>query len=148
MIPAGYKARPRRQNLATGLFVVQLSLAFIALVVCWFNVESIIVTGPLLVLVGLALAVAVRPLGTWTPLFLGLSGPLVSALIAFLIAAFRLQPQQAEWPVFTIFAIYLVLIVPISVVTFGQIRAWDARLSRSRAWRYSIRSLLGLMTVV
>ena len=144
----GQKTKPRRQILAIALFIAQLLTALAALVASWLNVESILVTCPLLVAVGFALAVAVRPLGTWTPLMLGLSGPLVSAFIAFMIAAFRLEPRDAEWPVLGIFAVYLVAIVPISIVASDQIHQWHDRLSQPRAWRYSIRSLLGLMTVV
>jgi hypothetical protein len=148
MVITAKKTRPRRQVLAIVLFIAQLLVAIAGLIASWFNVESILATGPLLVVVGLSLAVAVRPLGTWTPLLFGLSGPLISALVAFIIAAFRLGPPDAVWPVITIFAIYLIVLAALATFAIGQIRQWPHRSSQLRVWRYSIKSLLGLMTIV
>src|SRR4051812_3584286 len=142
--------RSRRQNWAIIRLVVQILAALVAWMAAWHSVETILATGPSLAVAGLALALLVRQRGTWTPLLFALSAPAVCALGAFAIACFHLGPPEAYRPILTLLTIYLVMLLPAAIVVFIHIRRWPTlKLAVTQGtWRYSLRSLLTLMTVV
>src|SRR3954447_18863230 len=142
--------RIRRRSLAIALFALQLLTAVIAWIVAWHNVESIIVTGPLLALLGLALAVAVRPLCAWAPLLFALSAPAVAAVGAFVIAIFHLGPDAAYAPIVILLGTYIFLIIAAAPAVFGKLQRWSSTVSmvKTRAWQFSLKSLLVAMTVI
>src|SRR4051812_25104137 len=149
MSSAVHQRRPLRQRFAIGLLAAELLTACITWLAAWYFLESIVVTGPVLTIVGLTFAVVVRPLGWWMPLLLGLSAPMVCALGAFTIAIFHLSPEEARGPVIIILTIYLLAFVPAALVAMSQIlqSPIHPRVASDAAWRYSMKSLLGLMTV-
>ncbi len=72
--------RPLRRNAAIVLLGGQLFAAFIAMVAAYIELESILVTGPMLATIGFALAIVTLPLGSWLALLFSLSAPAVCAL--------------------------------------------------------------------
>jgi hypothetical protein len=147
---ATFRIRPSRQIWAIVLLAMQCVAAIAAWVAARFTVESIVVTGPLLTIIGLALAVAVRRIDVWMPLLFGLSAPVLSALGALIIAVFHLGPDAAQRPILAILSVYLICLVPVAMVVFYQILQWPVYpfVGAPRAWRYSLKALLVLMTAV
>jgi hypothetical protein len=90
------------------------------LVAAAIEVETIIWSGPILTISGLVNAIIARSSASWTKLFLGLSGPLVCALIAVCIAVFNWNPNDAEKPTIVIMTLYLFVFLPVSVVALRQ----------------------------
>lgn len=142
--------RSRQQALALVLLGAQLLAAVTACIAAYVDVESILVTGPALTVAGLALAFVVRQRGAWTPVLFGLSGPAVCAIGAFTIASFHLSKDEAYWPVLVIFTLYLLLLLPAYFFVLVHIRHWPEFEMRSAGdrWRYSLKSLLVVMTAV
>jgi hypothetical protein len=149
----GYDVSPPvrsvRQRFAIGLWYAQVVaiVAMLAMVV-FFDVETIVVTGPTLTLIGVALALVARPLVSWTVLLFSLSAPWICALGAFLIAFFELSPDDAYAPILTIILFYALLISPIAILARRTIRAWSAMTRTRWALRYNMKSLFVLMTGV
>jgi ClpX C4-type zinc finger len=148
MESAVLQRRSLRQKSAIVLLTAQLLVACIAWLAAWYELESIVGTGPLLTIIGLALAIVVRPLGSWTPVLVGLSAPVVCATGAFAIAIFRLGPGEAQYPILFLLTIYLLVTAPAAIVAFTQILHWPIhpRVSKRTVWRFSMKSLLIAMT--
>jgi hypothetical protein len=145
------KNRPTRRFWALLLWVIHVLAILGAMAgVGGLDVESILVTGPLLVATGLALAIVTRPVGSLTALLFGLSAPAVCAIVAFAIAALRWDPPEAERPVLVIAQLYMILSVLPAIIVLIQIWRWQTpsfpRLPR--VWRFSMKMLLAVMTGV
>jgi hypothetical protein len=139
-----------RQRTAKALLSAQLLAATGAWIANWVQTETIVVSGPLLTIIGLAMATVTRPWFSWVALFVGLSAPAVCALGAFIIAVFQLGPSEANYPVMALLSIYLLCLVPTATYVFTRILSQPpnpANPSR-KGWRYSLKTLLVLMTVV
>jgi hypothetical protein len=150
MMTVVLQQRSLRQKCAIILLATQLVMACIAWLAAWYLLESIVATGPILTVIGFAFAMAVRPLNLWVPLLVGLSAPVVCALGAFSIAVFHLGPQEARLPILIILATYLLVALPAAAIAAAQVLQWPNHLSSrpKSTWRYSMKSLLGMMTVV
>jgi hypothetical protein len=142
--------RTLRQKLAAILLATQLVIACIAWVLAWYFLESIVATGPILTVIGFAFTMAVRPLNLWAPLLVGLSAPMVCALGAFGIAIFHLSPEEARLPILSILTIYVLVVLHSAAISGVQIlqRPNHVSFCPRSAWRYSMKSLLGMMTAV
>src|SRR5688572_20806012 len=83
-------AAPRYHHLrrrgAIALWIAQVLATVVGVAACAAEIESILFTGPALALIGLVLALVTRPLRSWSVLLYSLSGPLMSAFCAALIA--------------------------------------------------------------
>jgi hypothetical protein len=138
------------RTLAIGLWALQLVAAAIAFFACLVDVESIVGTGPALSIVGLLLALATRRLNSWSAVAFGLSGPLVCALGAALIAVGDWSPGEAQQPITILLGAYFLMVMPLAVVSRFAILRWQpVELGkRDHRWRYSMKMLLILMTAV
>jgi len=150
IMTVGLQQRSPRQRWAIILLATQLLVACIAWLAAWYFLETIVATGPILTIIGFAFTIAVRPRNLWAPLLVGLSAPVVCALGAFTIAAFRLNPGEARLPILIMLAIYLLVVLPAAAIAIVRILQWpDPPSPRPQpSWRYSMKSLLGMMTVV
>ena len=120
------------------------------LIAAAMEIESILVTGPLLTIIGLLFATVTRRIGSIAVLVYGLSGPLMCALCAGLIAYYSWGPEPSRRPINSIIVAYTALIAPVAIGTFYRIRRFPAQ-SYARqpyAWRYSLKSMLVVMTAV
>ncbi len=134
-----------RRNIAITLCVVQITLT----VVMPMQVESLAAIGPALSLTGLMLAVAAKPLNSWTPTFFGLSAPLVVILGAILSALFDMRPSYAI-PILFFSTYYVVLSILIAVKTMRLLWVWcpDEVPLQVFAWQYRLRSMLWTTTSI
>lgn len=133
---------------ALGLWLAQVVMIVATMIAAAIKLETIVDTGPVLCVIGLALARATRPLRSWAAQLFALSGPTVSALCALLVAVFHWGPDAARRPILAIGAIYLLLAIPIAWGSLQQILQWqvDAESSEGYGWRFSLKSLLILTT--
>ncbi len=69
---------------------------------------------------------------------------------AFVIALFHLDPNEARDPSMVILSVYFLSILLATFVVLAGIRRWPAQplMCPPRVWRYSLKSMLGLMTAV
>lgn len=134
--------------------IALLSAQIIATAGAWIGnsvaTETIVVSGPLLTMIGLAVAIVTCPWYSWAALFVGLSAPVVCAIGAFIIAGFQLDPVQANRPIIMLLAIYLLCMAPTAIHVVKRILRQPPNLAIafSLRWRYSLKSLLGMMTAV
>jgi GNAT superfamily N-acetyltransferase len=139
----------RRQRWAIILWAAQVLAAIAAPLAGLVDIESILVTGPLLSVVGLALAMVARPARSWNVLLYALSAPAVIFGCFQAIVAFRWGPTMATLPLMVVLILYLVLTVPLAVRSLVALRRWESP-PRPR-WRFrgqfSLRTMLIVMTV-
>lgn len=143
----GERVFSTRQKWALALWGLQVFVTLIAAAAACVDVESIIGTGPALTVAGVALALVARPARSWWVLGLSLSAPAVCVLCAALIVTRDWGPADAQVPISVIAAIYAVLAAPLAVMALRSILAWQSE-RRPFVWRYSLKSLLVLVTVV
>jgi hypothetical protein len=148
LLPPNKPAAASGKRWAIGLWTAQVLSIVVAMVAASIEFRSIVVTGPILCVIGLALATATRPLRSWMAQLFALSGPLISAFCALLIAVFHLGPGDARRPILTIFATYILFAIPVALVSLRQIAGWPAGLALRGRYllRFSLKSLLILMT--
>lgn len=143
----GERVLSTRGKWALVLWGLQVLVTLIAAAAAAADVESIMGTGPALAVVGVALALVARPLRSWWVLTLSLSAPAICVLCAALIVTFGWGPIAAQTPISAILIGYALLAVPLAVVALRCILRWQAE-QRLFVWRYSMKSLLVLVTVV
>lgn len=141
--------RTGREKWAIGLWLFQVLGTVATLIAALVEVETIIATFPVLSLLGLSLALIARPLHSWLVVAFGLSAPLVCALCAASIAVFDWGPRSAQDPIARILQVYGLVTVPLAAGAFLRIetRGWHPQ-GTARDWRYSLRSMLLLMTAL
>lgn len=135
---------------ATAVWAAQLVATVGMVIPAFVEIEWIMGAGPILSIAGLVMATFARRLQSTVVLLYGLSGPLVCALCAALIAINSWGPEESRAPIGVIIVVYAILAVPLAIVAFLQIRWPYAEPSAKppRAWQFSLRSLLVLMTAV
>jgi hypothetical protein len=138
----------RGKRWALGLWSAQVVMTVAAIIAAAIKLETIVGTGPILSVIGLALARATRPLRSWAAQLFALSGPMVSAFCALLIAVLHWGPDVARRPILTIGAIYILLAIPIAWQSLQQVLQWqvDATSREGTLWQFSLKSLLILTT--
>jgi hypothetical protein len=135
------------RTLAPIAWGIQFVAALVALVAAAIEVESIVVTGPILTISGLFNAVMSSSSASWAKLFAGLSAPLVCALIAACIGVFDWNPDEAEGPIFVIMGLYLFILLPIAAFAFN--RGYDPQAKATAELprlQFSMKSMLIAMT--
>ena len=140
----------RRRKLALGAWGAQVLTTIVAVVLCALDVETIIGTGPALTLSGLALVVLARPLRSARVLTYGLSGPLVCALGATLIAGFQWGPRDAATPILAILIVYACVSIPAALLAIRDLLPWQPapEVRRPIPLQFSLRSLLLVTTAL
>jgi hypothetical protein len=138
------------RELAVAAWTGQLLATIAALAAGAATIESILVTGPALTASGMALALLTRSLRSWSVFGYGLSGPLVAALCATLIAVFEWGPSEAEGPILAILFIYAFVSISAGLIIFPQILRWRVPSTSPTAslWQFSLKSLLVLTTAM
>jgi len=139
-------------NVTIGLtaWVVQLIATVGMLLAAFIEIEWIMAAGPLLSISGLLMAISARRCQSVVVLSYGLSGPMMCALCATLIAVNSWGPEESRLPIGAIIIVYAILAVPLAIVAFLRIRRppGESTGSPPRVWQFSLRSMLVLMTVV
>lgn len=143
-------ARFARQQWALFLLIAQVLTTVVVIGAACQNVISIVVGFPVLAVVGLALAMVVRPITSWPATSFAISAPVVCAAGALMIALFKLNPDKAHTPIATMLLFYSSIILPVAIAAVVHIRNWQTDVSNAspRPWRYSLKSLMALTTAV
>jgi hypothetical protein len=109
------------------LAVIAVLVAAVAI-----GIESILVTGPLLAIIGLVLAVLSMRLQSWSTFAFAVSAPFVAALIALMIALCGMGPREAEEPVLVVMSAYFFLVLPVAIFALTAISRWHIAPPTSR----------------
>jgi hypothetical protein len=137
------------KRFAIVLWAAQVLAAVTMLIATLVEIESILGIGPTLSIIGLALAAVTRRLNSWESIAFGLSGPLVCALGATLIAINRWAPSSAERPIAILLTAYVLAAAPLAALSLRAILRWQVIMlpQQQRVWQYSMKSLMLWMTV-
>jgi hypothetical protein len=139
----------RRRKWTIVALLVQLAVTIFAVAACAVDIETILYSGPALALSGMATVALGRPLCSRPVVAYGLSAPLVCAVGAALIVAFKWGPGEAEEPILVLLAVYTALIaIPAAVIALPVVFQWQPmRVDRKPFnWQFSLRSLLLVTT--
>jgi hypothetical protein len=138
------------RKFAIALWVAQVLAAVVMFMAAAIKIESIVGTGPALSIIGLLLAIVTRRLNSWESMAFGVSGPLVCAVGAMLIAINHWGPGKAARPISMLLAAYLLAATPLAFLSLRAIRRWQVFVlpGQRRAWQFSMKALMIWMTVV
>ena len=136
------------KKFATSLWIAQVLAAITMLIAAGVETESIVATGPTLTVIGLLLGLSTRALQSKSALAFALSGPLVCAFIALLIAVFRWGPRQGHTPTLIVLITYVILIAPLAIISWREIWRWNtmAKEGPTHAFQFRLKTLLITMT--
>jgi hypothetical protein len=132
---------------AIGIWCAQLLATVGAMIAAIIDIESIVFTGPIASLLGLALAFFASRLLLRSVLWFGLSSPIMWAVCALLIVTFDLGPGRAQWPISALICICVTLSAPLAAAALRAIIQTPPRQS-PMVWQYSLKSLLIAMTAL
>lgn len=121
--PLSTETRPRGRrvlSIVKILAVLQLTTIVIGLIASVIDVESIMVTGPVLTVLGLICFGAAAWAGVRAGIVLGVSGPAVAVFCFLLIYSQRWSPADAARPIPLIGAAYSAISVPLFILTLIQ----------------------------
>ncbi|MCA9058341.1 MAG: hypothetical protein KDA85_07575 [Planctomycetaceae bacterium] len=96
--------------------VLQVATVLIGTIVAWFEIESIIVTGPLLTVLGITVLTMAIRIQSMLGALVGGSGPTISLLVFLVILVFDLGPREAQIPVSVIASLYAMTCVPLIII--------------------------------
>jgi len=110
---------PKEQTGLRGVASLLLLGAVITTCICWYEVQSIVASGPVLTLIGIIMAIIAKrhknKLGVW----IGLSALFISILCSVIIMAFGLNPSDAQLPISAIVTIYTLALI---YVVFARLK--------------------------
>lgn len=129
--------------------ILQLLGVSVATAASTIQIESIVVSGPLLSLLGLTIAVAAWALrrSTAAALF-GLSVMILSAGVFGLIVSLPWSPDDAQYPVPLILIGYEYLITPFGAIAVHRLWRNESARADHRRLQFGLRDLLALTLVV
>lgn len=130
------------------LCVLQVAAAVVAAALVAWDVESILGTCPVLAAIGLLLALVSMRGRSWFVMGFALSAPLVTCLIALLIAPFHWGPGAAQFTCTAVLAVYAAATLAAAPLAWRQIRGAPLRgLAARPPVRFSLKSALVVTTV-
>ena len=109
------------------------------------DIESIVATGPIFSIVGLAAAVGCLVSRSPANLFFGLSTPAFSLCIFFWIFLKSWSPQQASVPISSVILCYELFVVPLGL--YALYRTLAPQTNSHRNWQFNLRSLFVLILI-
>lgn len=132
------------------LFWMHIAQTFgilLAVVLAVIDIESIVISGPILGLTGALIAFLAHRRDHLLGLLFGLSAPTVAAFCLFVIAMLEWSPADAQVPVAAFLILYGFLCVPGSALAIAELQS--SRNSRPHApFQYTIAAMLVLMLVL
>jgi hypothetical protein len=135
------------KKVVLALLIIQCLGAFAAAIAATIELETILISGPLLSLIGWLFAWMTIHQHSWASLIYGLSAPLTCTLCAVLIAIFRWGPDwNTGWPIAMILVLYAILLSPLAAVVYftSETSEWIGR--PPATWQFDMKWMLGLMT--
>lgn len=129
------------------LHIAQTFGILLAVVLAVIDIESIVISGPILSVTGALIAFLAHHRDHLLGLLFGLSPPTVAAFCLFVIAMLEWSPADAQVPVAAFLVLYGLLCVPICVLAEAELQS--SRDSRRKVhFQYSIAAMLVLMLVL
>jgi len=104
------------------LVVLQLVGIAVAVVAGLVDIESIVVSGPVLSLLGLLIAVLSIPCRAWQGILFGASAIIMSIACFAAIAGLGLSPHEAQFPIGSAICVYAVVALPLGILAFIGLR--------------------------
>lgn len=129
------------------LIVAQVVGILAAVAASVIDIETIVVSGPLLSLVGLLLGLVSFRRNDGIGLLFGLSTPSVAVLCFCIIFGLRWGPHDAAFPIPCLLAAFAILSVPAGVVALRRLRR-PVGATRRVKMQFQISTLLGLTFLV
>ncbi len=112
-------AFPEEQRGLRAIASLLLLCTVTATCICWYEVQSIVGSGPALILIGIIMVIIAKRhknnLGVW----IGLSPLFISILCSVIIMAFNLNPPDAQMPISVIITIYALALI---YVVFAKLK--------------------------
>lgn len=125
------------------LVIVQMVAIGLALAAALLEIETIVVSGPLLSASGAIIAGLAAPRGLWRNLLYGLSVPLISLMSFLLIQVFDWGPHAARIPIGILLSLFALASLPFGVQALREV---DPRVAHtSRPFQFRILTLLLVM---
>ena len=97
--------------------------AVIATCICWYNVESIVISGLVISIIGIIMAIIARRHKNKLGVKVGLSALFISIFCGAIILIFSLNPRDAQMPISAIVTIYTLALI---YVVFAKLRTTPA----------------------
>jgi hypothetical protein len=129
------------------LIVAQIVGILAAVIASVIQIESILVSGPLVSLVGLLISLVSFRRNDGVGLLFGLSTPSVAVLCFSIIFGMNWGPKEAAFPISCLLVAFAVLSVPAGVVALRRLRR-PAGERRRLKMQFQISTLLGLTFLV
>jgi hypothetical protein len=151
LVPWKYTAAWQRSAII--LAEVQALALFVAFVVSILEVETILGTGLAVTVTGYAFAVYTWSLRSWRVLVYGLSGPLGISVLAAVIAAFQLGPDEGVIVIPCVLGAWMLISTPLFPSAVHVIKSrpidfpvfqWSIRLPK----QFSLKSMFTTTTVL
>ncbi|MCA9061775.1 MAG: hypothetical protein KDA96_01870 [Planctomycetaceae bacterium] len=102
------------------VFSLQLITIVLGTVACLIDVESVVVTGPILTFFGIIVVIVAIRIRLLMGTIYGASGPLISLFVLGVIVLFGLRPAQAQVPVSVIAMVYAMASIPSGIILFTR----------------------------
>jgi hypothetical protein len=129
-----------------GLLIVQMAAIGVALAAAIAEIETIVVSGPLLSAVGVLITVLAAARRLRQSVGFGLAVPAISMVCFALIHVFEWAPHQAQTPIGALLAVFAFASLPLG---YSALREADPRSEPSlRPFQFRLASLLGVMAVM
>jgi hypothetical protein len=125
------------------LVIVQMIAVGLALAAALLEIETIVVSGPLLSASGAIIAGLAAPRGLWRNLFYGLSVPMISLMSFLLIQVFDWGPHAARLPIGILLSLFALASLPFGVQALREVDPRVAQLPRP--FQFRILTLLLVM---
>jgi hypothetical protein len=135
------------RQIALGLWILQVFATALAVLSAMGDVTTIIGTGILTAIIGLALSLVAWPIHSRLVSLFGLSAPLLFICCVVLFAWSGAGPKQAAVPIRTILVLYALFALPAAVIARRHILRWS-RSEEPTGWQFSLKSLLIGVTVL
>jgi hypothetical protein len=129
------------------LIVVQMAAIGVGAAVAVFEIESIVVSGPILSLSGLVSAAWCAARGRTRGLYFSASVPTIAVVCFALINGLGWGPSQAQTPIATLLVVFAAASIPLGVFALREADGW-ANVPKRGPVQFRIATLLWLMAAV
>src|SRR4029079_4117832 len=113
-----------------------------------YSIETIIVSFPVMAVLGIAFALITWPLRSWAALAFGLSGPVLTANSAMLIGVNDWSPQEASQPVAALLVCGCLVELFWADRCLRLVRRWPIVEHKTGKWQFSLRSMMLSTTIL
>jgi hypothetical protein len=132
-------------SLAVSLLIFQILGVPIAVAIATIEIESIVGTGPIFSLTGVAAAVVAWRYARWPRLLFGFSAPAISVICFLAIFLQHWSPGDAARPISVWLILYELLLLPVGLLGLYQTVLQLLMIVPRRSRQFSLRALLAVV---